>query len=80
MPTGTNSHPTSDIHTHTNTPSGSPVLSKDLPNSRDDETPRNPKPSPGAGATRAERIADKAAHKAAKDEQEYDAEKGIVSH
>jgi hypothetical protein len=60
---------------------GSDVPAKDLPGVHaDDETVKNPKTPESSGATRADRAANKAAHKAARDEQGYDREKTTITH
>jgi hypothetical protein len=53
---------------------------KDYPGTHsDDSTLKNPKTPESSGSTRAERAADKAAHKAAKREQEADKSNAIFS-
>jgi len=46
----------------------------------DDSTVKNPKTPETSGDTRAGRVANKAAHKAARDEQDFDKNNTIVSH
>jgi hypothetical protein len=56
------------------------VPANDYPGTHaDDSTLKNPKTPESSGSTRAERAADKAAHKAAKRQQEADKSNPIIS-
>jgi hypothetical protein len=61
--------------------SGSPsVPAKDYPGTHaDDSTVKNPKTPETSGASRLDRAADKAAHKAAKDQQDAEKQKPIFT-
>jgi len=62
-------------------PETTTVPVKDMPGTKaDDATVKNPKTPETSGATRADRAANKAAHKAAEDQKAAEADKTIFTH
>ena len=83
MPNTTNPNPSIHPKTTSANPSGhapsAPFPPKSPDTRPDSTTVKDPKKT-GSSANRVERVADKAAHKAAKDEQEYDKQNTTISH
>jgi hypothetical protein len=81
MPNNTNSNPALSERPIPLHPETTTLPVKDMPGTKaDDATVKNPMTPETSGATRADRAANKAAHKAAEDEKAAESDKTIFTH